>query len=145
MDQVHISKTRGGTACGKSGESVSDVNFATCPECLRIADADMPDDQETETLVLFRRFKRKDGGDVVALFPLLPETDPGTCSSYQHIGQHGAASLRLMLDTIPARMDELDVAELARELASIGYRLRPTKRLPNWRRIMESRREAGLR
>ena len=68
------------------------------------------------TPVIFRKFKT---GEVLALFPTLPGTnDPHTCQSYQHIGQHGAASADCSY-TKPATPAEY--ADLLRELVSIGY------------------------
>jgi hypothetical protein len=74
----------------------------------------------TATKVIFRKFKE---GDVIALFPREPGTnDPyGTCMSYQHIGQHGAADTGIVSITKLAKPAEY--AALARELRSIGYTL----------------------
>lgn len=79
---------------------------------------------EAETPVLFRKWS---DGDVVALFPTIPGTvnDPGSCSSYQHVGQHGAAALcGLIANTKPA--SEADYTDLKKELESApyGYRLK---------------------
>lgn len=75
-----------------------------------------------ETKVLFRKFR----GDVIALFPELPgDYDPDTCLSYQHVGQHGAASVSLR--TKPATCQEY--ASLYIELRSIGYDLRIARRM----------------
>lgn len=54
--------------------------------------------------VIYRMFH----GEILALFPSIPGTnDPKTCSSYQHIGQHGAADLRRCIaDSRPATEDE---------------------------------------
>ena len=69
------------------------------------------------TKVIYRKFKE---GDVIALFPELPgDTSPHTCLSYQHIGQHGAASADLSRSTTLAKPAEY--AELDQELKSIGY------------------------
>lgn len=82
------------------------------------------------TVVVYRRFPKKEGNDVIALFPYEPGTDdPGTMSSYQHIGQHGSASMHLVYETRPAKLEEPDVAALHRELESIGYRLVVRKRI----------------
>lgn len=77
------------------------------------------------TDVIFRRYK---DGDVIALFPTLPGTNdwPCDCQSYQHVGQHGAASVSLTLDTKPATPTEY--APLLHELASLGYNLRVRQR-----------------
>lgn len=78
------------------------------------------------TKVIFRKFIK--GGDVIALFPeLAGDMKPDTCMSYQHVGQHGAASVRLMCDgTIPAKREEW--RPLAQELRRIGYKLRIVNR-----------------
>jgi len=79
-----------------------------------------------KTLVVFRVFR--DGGDVLALFPEEPGDCSGrTCSSYQHVGQHGGADyLVCMSMSRPARPEEY--ADLARELECIGYVLDIRKR-----------------
>ena len=68
--------------------------------------------------VIFRRFKE---GDIIALFPGQTGTnDSSTCNSYQHIGQHGSASVNLSNATTPAKYAEY--LPLLRELRQIGYR-----------------------
>ena len=53
------------------------------------------------------------------------------CSSYEHIGQHGAADYYgVIQDTTPVGPREC--VELAEELRRIGYNLRPIKRA-SWR------------
>ena len=72
-----------------------------------------------KTKVIFRKWK---DGDIIALFPEEPGTqDPGTCSSYMHVGQHSAANPAIIRETKPATPDEY--RELALELKSIGYNL----------------------
>lgn len=67
--------------------------------------------------VIFRKFH---DGSVIALFPSIPADNCAEhCQSYQHIGQHGAASVDLSYCTVPARPAEY--AALAAELRSIGY------------------------
>lgn len=101
--------------------------------------------EEPETPVLFRRWPKSEGGDLLALFPLLPETKLGHCASYAHVGQHGAADLSgCIARTRPASLEDEDVQALKRELESIGYRLRPIKRTPHWSKVSEARRAAGL-
>jgi len=77
------------------------------------------------TKVQFRKWPE---GDVIALFLEEPGTpDPATCSSYQHIGQHGSADPYLVRNvTRPARPHEYHA--LARELRRIGYKLRVVQR-----------------
>lgn len=81
--------------------------------------------KDTEkTKVIFRKLQN----EVVAVFPELPgDSNPyRTCLSYQHIGQHGAITLDFAAWTLPATPAEH--ADLAKELESIGYNLKITKR-----------------
>ena len=81
------------------------------------------------TDVIFRKFK--DGGDIIALFPQEPWDIRGLLvSSYQHVGQHGGASLGIIgTSTVLAKPEEYKA--LHAELVSIGYTdLRVLKRLP---------------
>jgi hypothetical protein len=82
-----------------------------------------------KTKVSFRVFK--DGGDVIAIFPEVPGTsDPDTCMSYQHVGQHGACNpFHLLTQTREADLAEL--VGLYDELEAIGYDLSP---IPYWDR-----------
>jgi hypothetical protein len=87
------------------------------------------------TRVIFRRwYRRCDGpGNVIALFPAISERRDGSlCSSYEHVGQHGAASLAgVIARTRPAT--EAEYAPLMRELQSppYTYNLRVIKRSPH--------------
>lgn len=76
--------------------------------------------QETaKTTVMFRKFRE---GDVVAMFPeIQADMSKENCQSYQHIGQHGAASYQLVNDTRLATPEEY--ADLKLELEQIGYNL----------------------
>lgn len=65
--------------------------------------------------VVFRVFPE---GDVIAIFPTLRERD-GTVMSYQHLGQHSAASPALIRELRPATQAEY--APLLAELKRIGY------------------------
>ena len=47
--------------------------------------------------------------------------------SYQHVGQHGAASVDLSHCTVPAAAHEY--AALAEELMNLGYQLEPRSRM----------------
>lgn len=61
-------------------------------------------------------------GDVIALFPDI-ETGLFSCNSYEHVGQHGAADYRHVVErTKQATIAEY--ADLAVELTRIGYNLR---------------------
>ncbi len=84
-----------------------------------------------KTIVVFRVFRQ--GGDVLALFPAEPWSGNGDCSSYQHIGQHGAADYGHCISiTRPATPSQY--APLKRELEQIGYNLEVrTKYIPKRR------------
>lgn len=64
------------------------------------------------TPVVFRKWKNN--GGIIALFPSIPANDnPSMCMSYEHIGQHGAASILLsQAATVPAT--DRDFADLYR-------------------------------
>ena len=74
---------------------------------------------EGRTAVIFR--KCKGDGEIIALFPEIRSDGSGChCLSYGHIGQHGGANYRLVLQaTIPATLR--DSEPLAKELTAIGY------------------------
>lgn len=95
------------------------------------------DDRE-ETAVIFRVWPQREGGDVIALMPYEPATSDGRyITSYQHIGQHGAADyFGVMRDTRPATPEQF--APLKRELEQIGYRVNWITRA-NRRRMQEAR------
>jgi len=73
-------------------------------------------------LVMFRWWRK--GGGVIALFPYEEwDGEKGTCSSYEHFGQHGGTDYYLvMAATRPATPQEYQ--PLIDELSDIGYRLR---------------------
>jgi hypothetical protein len=79
---------------------------------------------QTDTVV-FRKWKN---GDVIALFPELPADLHGECcSSYEHVGQHGGADYcGVIQQTKPCSVS--DAADLAAELRTIGYELKPIRR-----------------
>ena len=81
--------------------------------------------QDTKkTKVIFRKYKE---GDVIALFPEIADSpDPSYCSSYQHIGQHGAADPLIINETKRATPKEF--AALKKELESLGYNLQVISR-----------------
>lgn len=80
-----------------------------------------------KTVVVFRKFK--DWNDIVALFPEEVNYPDGSCESYQHIGQHGAANYQHCIRTsVPAKPNEYK--DLQRELEKIGYDLDIRKRKP---------------
>lgn len=73
--------------------------------------------------MIFRKWPKKEGGDVIALFPGIAATvgNEYACESYQTIGQHGAASVDIVNGTKPAKPAEY--ADLKTELERIGYTL----------------------
>jgi hypothetical protein len=76
------------------------------------------------TDVIFRKWPKSQGGDIIALFPGIPTDKYGfLCSSYQHIGQHGGADYQHVVSaTRPATATEF--YPLAEELTGLGYRLK---------------------
>lgn len=71
-----------------------------------------------ETKVVFRVL----GGDVIALFPEIDESN-GHCMSYMHMGQHGGADYSGIIKS-SRRASPTEYASLKRELESIGYSLK---------------------
>lgn len=87
----------------------------------------MKDDTKAPVIVVFRKWPKSEGGDVLALFPYEIEDNVGNCLSYQHIGQHGAANYGACIArTKPAKPEEY--AQLKAELEQIGYVLTIRKR-----------------
>lgn len=76
--------------------------------------------------VIFRVFPE---GDVIAIFPEVPGNDWRTCNSYQHIGQHSACDLGIIVTTRLAKPTEY--ADLLAELTQIyeDYNLVVTKKI----------------
>jgi hypothetical protein len=85
---------------------------------------------ENVTVVVFRQWKASPHTSI-ALFPYIRGSDIGTCMSYEHIGQHGAASYQFCL----RRTKPIDPPpDLLQELVSIGYtNLHIVKRVQHWR------------
>lgn len=82
------------------------------------------------TKVIFRKFP--EDGSIIALFPELPGTsDPNSCMSYMHVGQHSPAQPRRL--GIPATPQEY--GPLKAELESLGYVLEVVKRFRNSHRL----------
>jgi len=94
---------------------------------------------EHETPVIFRKFG---DGQIIALFPTLPGTNyAGTCASYMHIGQHGAADpdgvIEMTRPATPAERTDLFI-----ELDRLGYRLKVIHRV-RYRHYKERERALG--
>jgi len=69
-------------------------------------------------IVIFRRFS---DGEVIALFPALAGDPSGElCLCYSHIGQHGAADYRAVVQATSAATSG-QYARLAAELRACGY------------------------
>jgi len=89
------------------------------------------------TEVIFRKFSKKEGGQILALFPYDTEGRYGQCNSYMHIGQHGTADYSgMMQSTKPATPAEY--ADLKAELENYGpeeahYNLKVISKL-SWKR-----------
>lgn len=93
---------------------------------------------EPATVVVFRRWPASEGGDVLALFPMIDEGG-GRCASYQHVGQHSAADYGRVIDaTRPADLGAADVLALRAELERIGYVLDIRRRAPSWRELRKA-------
>ena len=82
------------------------------------------------TPVLFRKWKKE--GDVIAIFPYdLGNNDPATCSSYQHVGQHGSCDPQhLMGVTTEALPEEYEPLKQELESAPYHYQLMLIHKLP---------------
>ena len=77
--------------------------------------------------IVLRRWKN-DPCNPIAL--MIDESEgPGMVNSYQHIGQHGAASIGIVADTEPVSADDPYGIALVQELASIGYEPRIMRRV----------------
>lgn len=83
-----------------------------------------------QTRVVFRTWKGKCGGDVIALMPDDPCDYYGyDCLSYEIVGQHGAADYRYVISqTRRATAEESRDTYL--ELIKMGYRVKEYKREP---------------
>lgn len=91
----------------------------------RLKEVCKPLEPEQPTITIFRKFK--DGGDIIALFPAEEWDNEGNCSSYMHIGQHGAAHYQGMIEATTAATPA-EYASLKTELESIGYNLKIQKK-----------------
>lgn len=78
--------------------------------------------------VIFRKWNKKEGGGVIALFPRIPSDVLGMhCLSYQHVGQHSGAHYRgVVQQTTLAKPAECRA--LAKELRGRGYKLQIAKK-----------------
>ncbi len=80
-----------------------------------------------KTKVIFRTWNAEPH-TVIALFPREPgDSNPETCMSYEHIGQHGAAHFVQVMGATH-RASKREYTELLTELESIGYDLTVAQR-----------------
>lgn len=80
-----------------------------------------------KTKTIFRRYP---SGEVIALFPELPDDLAGRlCLSYQHTGQHSGADCCGVIHSTRAA-SPAEYASLARELEGRGYALQVIHRTP---------------
>ena len=94
-------------------------------------------------VVVFRRWK--DTGSIIALFPELPADIFGRyCDAYEHVGQHGGADFHGVIQQTTPCLPEAS-ADLAAELRTIGYNLRPIKRASRMHHEARCRIAADLR
>ena len=87
---------------------------------------------DLKTIVVFRRWKGKPH-TLIALFPEIAADRAGTlCSSYEHVGQHGAADYRGVLRRSgPVTRPQAEQDGLYWELTrDIGYQLDVRMRAP---------------
>ena len=77
------------------------------------------------TKVIFRTFPEK---EVIAIFPEKPyNKNPELCMSYMKLGQHAAASIKVVQDTRASTPSEIE--PLRKELENIGYKLKICKKI----------------
>ena len=85
--------------------------------------------------------------EVIALFPYEIADMKGNCLSYQHVGQHGAASYSdIISESRPATtfaLSALESNDLKQELKALGYQLKVIKRR-NRGRYMSALAEKGI-
>jgi hypothetical protein len=95
--------------------------------------------------VIFRKWRKSDGGGIIALFPQIPVSiNCRFAQSYEHIGQHGAADPLIVGNkTTPAKL--ADYKELKKELESEGYALIIKKRITRADRKTREKRIEGTK
>ncbi len=94
-----------------------------------------------KTVVVFRRWPKKEGGGIIALFPYEPNDRFGIyCTAYGRDGGHSGADYRgLIYKTKPVKKTDPEVRSLIKELKRIGYNLEIRFRATN---DFEKRKEA---
>jgi hypothetical protein len=109
---------------------VEDDAVQETPECVRVAFTDIdcfgfPTGHlvRCRTIpVIFRKWPRREGGHVMAIFPTIPSgySFMDGCDCYQHVGQHGSTDV-LITDRTELVRDPAEYADLKRELESYPY------------------------
>lgn len=79
--------------------------------------------------VILRRWSKKEGGSVIAIFPYQISDSDGNVNSYEHIGQHGGASLGLVSITTAVKETDPDAKDLLAELRGRGYKPKVIQRV----------------
>ena len=98
------------------------------------------DENETErTVVVIRRWACEPYS-LIALFPEIASDDLGHIESFEWIGGHGGASLRVINRTRPVSYDDEDVQYFVKQLRTIGYN--PILRKKITRKMLDKGREA---
>lgn len=83
-----------------------------------------------KTVVIFRRWRKKYGGGIIALFPQDKE-DSGLIDSFEHVGQHGSASYAMVVNnSYPALPHEYQPLKHELESPPYHYKLIVRKRRP---------------
>ena len=101
--------------------------------------------------VVFRKWPQNKGGGVIALFPLEPKMEPGTCNSFGYgsspswyLGRGAVSFKDVIRNTTPATWDDDEqMRDLYHLFLNAGRGLTIRKRLPSRQMIAEYRRKAG--
>jgi hypothetical protein len=135
--QEFLSESCGGEVAARLGYGSSQEAWIANP--LIAGDADPQEyralsSPKPKTAVIFRKWR--DTGDIIAVFPHeAGDMNPATCSSYMHVGQHGACRPKQLIPvTCLAKPSEY--RSLAQELRRIGYNLSIVRRLQTWHQEM---------
>lgn len=83
--------------------------------------------QET-TKVIFRKWPKKEGGGIIAIFPEeIGDMSPYTCKMYEHVDQHGSGDPQLVIQGTTLATP-VEYADLEEELESMEYTLQVIKK-----------------
>ena len=70
--------------------------------------------------VVFRKWNKRNGNGVIALFPNESHGWPGQVMSFEHLGQHGPATYQAVITSSTLATPE-EYADLKKELESSPY------------------------